>query len=232
MAERAHEVPAKYGPVTHIFHPRMRSYARRVEASLPGTITLIAAIMFLAYKRPALPYIILVSLIAFFAAIQLYSVLKPTMIALTKTHVLRARVFGWHAVERSSIDHTIFVEKLYAKKAYGQDLKGMVAKLRYRSFPSLWAIDSEAKPLLRLDGRVWDGKTMREVSAELSDQTSLYKAANVVDIDRQHPGLISFGERHPGWKSAVIISVSAAVVILLAVVSLLPEETAHAIHLY
>jgi len=60
MAERAHEIPAKYGDVLELFHPRMRSYGRRIEAALPGTITLFAAIAFLAYKRPALPYLVLV----------------------------------------------------------------------------------------------------------------------------------------------------------------------------
>ncbi len=54
MAERAHEIPAKYGDVLELFHPRMRSYGRRIEAALPGTITLVAAIAFLAYKTPRL----------------------------------------------------------------------------------------------------------------------------------------------------------------------------------
>ena len=55
MAERAHEVPAKYGEVNELFHPRMRSYGRRIEAALPGTIVLLAALAFIFYKRPALP---------------------------------------------------------------------------------------------------------------------------------------------------------------------------------
>ena len=115
MAERAHEVPAKYGEVHELFHPRMRSYGRRIEASIPGTIVLVAALAFIFYKRPALPYTILVLLIGTIAGINLYSVLKPTIIVITKTHVLRARTFGWFAVPRADISHTIFAEKLYPK---------------------------------------------------------------------------------------------------------------------
>ena len=75
MAERAHEVPAKYGEVNELFHPRMRSYGRRIEAALPGTIVLLAALAFILDKRPALPYTILVLLIGTIAGVNLYSVL-------------------------------------------------------------------------------------------------------------------------------------------------------------
>ena len=46
MAERAHEISSKHGTAEHIYHPRIRSYGRRVEAALPGTLTLIAALAF------------------------------------------------------------------------------------------------------------------------------------------------------------------------------------------
>jgi len=32
MAERAHEISSKHGTAEHIYHPRIRSYGRRVEA--------------------------------------------------------------------------------------------------------------------------------------------------------------------------------------------------------
>ena len=231
MAERAHEIPAKYGDVLELFHPRMRSYGRRIEAALPGTITLVAAIAFLAYKRPALPYLVLVLIICFFAGLSLYSVLKPTIVAITKTHVLRARIFGWHAVERKDMDHTIFVEKLYGKKAHGQDLSNVVAKLKYRSFPSMWALDKQGKSLLRLDGRVWDAKTMSTVASKLSDQTTVYKKANVLDIDRLHHGLITFTELHPGWKSATMAILAVLIVVIFGGAAILPEVMPRSIHL-
>ena len=71
MAERAHEISSKHGTAEHIYHPRISSYGRRVEAALPGTLTLIAALAFLGYKRPALPYTIVTLLIAFCAGISL-----------------------------------------------------------------------------------------------------------------------------------------------------------------
>ena len=163
MAERAHEISSKHGTAEHIYHPRIRSYGRRVEAALPGTLTLIAALAFLGYKRPALPYTIVTLLIAFCAGISLYSVLKPTIVALTDTHVLRARLIGWKAVPLKNIDHTILVEKLYPKQAHGKKTTGM-GRLRYRPVPAMWAISKNKKPLMRLDGRVWDAKTMRTVS--------------------------------------------------------------------
>ena len=230
MAERAHEISSKHGTAEHIYHPRIRSYGRRVEAALPGTLTLIAALAFLGYKRPALPYTIVTLLIAFCAGISLYSVLKPTIVALTDTHVLRARLIGWKAVPLKNIDHTILVEKLYPKQAHGKKTTGM-GRLRSRPVPAMWAIGKNKKPLMRLDGRVWDAKTMRTVSSKLSEQTTVYQKANVLDIDKLHPPLITFNELHPGWRSATIAVVAALVILLLGAGALLPEETARAIHL-
>ena len=210
MAERAHEVPAKYGEVNELFHPRMRSYGRRIEAALPGTIVLLAALAFILYKRPALPYTILV---------------------ITKTHVLRARTFGWFAVPLENIDHTIYAEKLYPKKAYGQKLKTVAGRLRYRSFPAMWAVDKDGKQLMRIDGRVWDGKTMREVSSKLSAQTTIYKQINVVNMDKEHKGLITFNELHPGWRSSLMTALAVIIVAILFAASFLPEEVARNIYM-
>lgn len=231
MAERAHEVPAKYGEVDHIFHPRMRSYGRRIEAAIPGTIVLLAALAFIFYKRPALPYTILVLLIGTIAGVNLYSVLKPTIIVITKTHVLRARTFGWFAVPLDSISHTILAEKLYPRKAYGQNLKTVAGRIRYRSVPSMWAVDKDGKQLMRFDGRIWDGKTMREVSSELSEKTTVYKQINVISMDKEHKGLITFNELHPGWRSTVITLLAIIVVGILFTASFLPEEIARNIYL-
>ena len=221
MAERAHEVPAKYGEVHELFHPRMRSYGRRIEASIPGTIVLVAALAFIFYKRPALPYTILVLLIGTIAGINLYSVLKPTIIVITKTHVLRARTFGWFAVPRADISHTIFAEKLYPKKAYGQYKYGIFEQ----------AVDKDGKQLMRLDGRVWDGKTMREVSSKLSAQTTIYKQINVISMDKEHKGLITFNELHPGWRSSLLTILAVIVVVILFAASFLPEEIARNIYM-
>ena len=231
MAERAHEVPAKYGEVDHIFHPRMRSYGRRIEAAIPGTIVLLAALAFIFYKRPALPYTIFVLLIGTIAGVNLYSVLKPTIIVITKTHVLRARTFGWSAVPLDSISHTILAEKLYPRKAYGQNLKTVAGRIRYRSFPSMWAVDKDGNQLMRLDGRIWDGKTMREVSSELSEKTTVYKQINVISMDKEHKGLITFNELHPGWRSTMITLLAIIVVGILFTASFLPEEIARNIYL-
>ena len=106
-----------------------------------------------------------------------------------------------------------------------------MGRLWYRPVPAMWAIGKNKKPLMRLDGRVWDAKTMRTVSSKLSEQTTVYQKANVLDIDKLHPHLITFNELHPGWRSATIAVVTALVILLLGAGALLPEETARAIHL-
>ena len=162
---------------------------------------LLAALAFILYKRPALPYTILVLLIGTIAGVNLYSVLKPTIIVITKTHVLRARTFGWFAVPLENIGHTIYAEKLYPK-SLRPETKTVAGRLRYRSFPAMWAVDKDGKQLMRIDGRVWDGKTMREVSSKLSAQTTIYKQINVVNMDKEHKGLITFNELHPAGAPA------------------------------
>ena len=74
----------------------------------------------------------------------------------------------------------------------------------------MWAVDKDGKQLMRIDGRVWDGKTMREVSSKLSAQTTIYKQINVVNMDKEHKGLITFNELHPGWRSSLMTALASS----------------------
>lgn len=95
----------------------------------------------------------------------------------------------------------------------------------------MWAVDKDGKQLMRLDGRVWDGKTMREVSSKLSAQTTIYKQINVISMDKEHKGLITFNELHPGWRSSLLTILAVIVVVILFAASFLPEEIARNIYM-
>lgn len=95
----------------------------------------------------------------------------------------------------------------------------------------MWAVDKDGKQLMRIDGRVWDGKTMREVSSKLSAQTTIYKQINVVNMDKEHKGLITFNELHPGWRSSLMTALAVIIVAILFAASFLPEEVARNIYM-
>ena len=104
--------------------------------------------------------------------------------------------------------------------------KGLRSTISYKS-----AVDKDGKQLMRIDGRVWDGKTMREVSSKLSAQTTIYKQINVVNMDKEHKGLITFNELHPGWRSSLMTALAVIIVVILFAASFLPEELARTIYL-
>lgn len=222
MAEHAHQVPDKYGEVVAIYHPRINSYWRRMVAAFPALLLSVGIIAFLVYKRPALPFsvaLVVILLVAFFVV---YSFLKPTIIVRTKTHLMRGRMIGWQAVPLVDIDHTVFAERLAPKKAIIQEEAGK--KLVVKGVPALWAVNSAKKRLMRIDGRIWDAKTMRTIAGEIASQTTVYSRINVVHMAKQWPGLVTFNELHPGWRSAAVAIASLMVVAFIAFGFLAPED--------
>lgn len=230
MAENAHEVPAKYGQVTNIYHPRIGSYHRRIIAGLPSAVLALACLWFMLAKRPTPLVMVLLALIAVGAVITLYSMLKPHLVVQTPTHILRGRLFGWHAVPLADIDHTVIAERLTPKQAAGKELTG-VAAVRYKGVPALWAINTKKKRVFRLDGRIWDAKTLRTIASTLAPQTTVYPSINVTQMNKQWPGLVTFNELHPGWKSATVGTVAGIFLLALAVAALLPDETLQQLHI-
>ncbi|MDY3049207.1 MAG: hypothetical protein SOR40_05475 [Rothia sp. (in: high G+C Gram-positive bacteria)] len=224
MAENAHQVPEKYGPVEKIFHPRIQSYHRRLLAAMPSGLLCLASLAFVGYKRPILPVSLGLILLAVLAALSLYSALRPQLIVLTEGYLLRGRLFGWQVVDRQRIDHTIMAERLTPRQAAGKQLKGLAA-LRYQGIPALWAVDSRKKRVFRLDGRMWDAKTAKALAASLSPQTTVYQLINVTQMNKQHPGLVTFNELHPGWKSATAGLLSVVFILLLAFFTFMPDQT-------
>ncbi|ORC25064.1 hypothetical protein A7979_08575 [Rothia nasimurium] len=224
MAEHAHQVPEKYGDVTKIYHPRINSYHRRLIAGLPSGVLAVACIWFMLAKRPTPLFMILLGLIALGALCAIYSTLRPHLVVRTHTHILRGRLFGWEAVELSSIVHTVFAERLTPRQAAGKQLTG-VAALRYKGVPALWALNAQGKRVFRLDGRIWDAKTLRTIATAIAPQTTVYPTINVTQMNKQHPGLVTFNELHPGWKSTTVGLISLAFLLALAVAAFLPDET-------
>ncbi|MEU7992847.1 hypothetical protein [Rothia amarae] len=224
MAEHVYQVPEKYGEAQGTYHPRIHSYHRRIFASIPPTLVILAIIFLLTRRRFALPYTIILIVVVIAAAFAIYSVLKPNIVVRTSTHLLRGRTIGWNVVPLANISQTVFAERLASKKSMNLP-DGGAKSLRHKGIPAMWALNSAGKKVFRLDGRIWDGKTMRRIAADISDQTVVYPRINVVQMNKQHPGLVTFNELHPGWKSAAVSIVSLIVLIVLAAGALLPEET-------
>ena len=224
MAEHAYQVPEKYGEAEGIYHPRIHSYHRRIFAAIPPTLVILAIIFLLTRRRFALPYTVILIVVVIAAAFAIYSVLKPNIVVRTKTHLLRGKTIGWQVVLLDSIDQTIFAERLASKKSMNLD-DGGAKSLRHKGIPAMWALNATGKKVFRLDGRIWDGKTMRRIAADVSGQTVVYPRINVVQMNKQHPGLVTFNELHPGWKSATIAVISLVILLALVAGAMLPEET-------
>lgn len=230
MAENAHEVPEKYGTVTDIYHPRINSYHRRILAVIPSGVLAVACLWFMVAKRPAPIAMVFLAIVALFALIGIYSVLKPHIVVKTDTHLLRGKLIGWEAIALKDINHTVLAERLIPKQATGKELTGLAA-IRYKGLPALWAVTADKKRLFRLDGRIWDAKTMRKIAAAISPQTTFYPNINVTQMNKQWPGLVAFNELHPGWKSAIFGAISLIMLAALAVAALLPEEILQQFHI-
>lgn len=230
MAENAHEVPEKYGEVTNIFHPRINSYHRRLLAVIPSGVLALACLWFMLAKRPTPIVMVLLALVVVGAIFTLYSMLKPQIVVKTQTHILSGRLLGWRAVPLADIDHTVLAERLTPKQAADKDLKG-VAAVRYKGVPAMWAVNAKKKRVFRLDGRIWDAKSLRAIAAAIAPQTTVYPLINVTQMNKQWPGLVTFNELHPGWKSATVGVIAALFLLALAVAAILPEETLQDLHI-
>lgn len=224
MAEHAHQVPEKYGAVTAIYHPRIHSYHRRLIAGAPGSVLALACIWFMVAKRPTPIVMVILTFIVLGAIFAVYSMLRPQIVVKTDSHILRGRLVGWEVVALADIEHTVLAERLTPKQAAGKELTGMAA-LRFKGVPALWALNSKQKRVFRLDGRIWDAKTMRTIAADISPQTTVYRVINVTQMKTQHPGLVTFNELHPGWKSMTLGAISLVFLLALAAAAFLPEET-------
>lgn len=224
MAEHAHQVPEKYGQTVTVYHPRIHSYHRRLIAGVPSGILALACIWFMVAKHPRPIVMVVLAFIALSAIFAVYSMLRPQIVVKTDTHILRGKLVGWEAVPLANIEHTVLAERLTPKQASGKELKG-VAALRFKGTPALWALNEKKKRVFRLDGRIWDTKTMRSIASSISPQTTVYKVINVTQMNTQHPGLVTFNELHPGWKSTTLGAISLAFLLALAVAAFLPAET-------
>lgn len=206
-----------------IYRPRVTSYHRRLWAATGPLLVASAVLAFALFKRPtplALVALLLIALGAFFAA---YSVLKPSLVVLTDRYLLRGKLIGWQIIELKDVSQTLLVERLTPKKALSAE-ENSFNKMRFKGVPALWFLDSAGKSLMRLDGTIWDYKTLKKVASDASTQTLAYPKINVTQVNRQHPGLVTFNELHPGWRSTALALASALLILALAAGALLPES--------
>lgn len=226
MAEYAHQVPEKYGSPITVYRPRITSFHRRLLAATGPILVAVAVLAFLFYRRPTMLLTVGLVLLALGALVVAYSVLKPSIVVKTDTHVLRGKLIGWQAVNLNRVSQTILVERLTPKKALNSEATGLLA-MGNKGIPGAWLIDANGKQLMRLDGRIWDYKTLKTIAAAAAPQTLSYPKINVVQMDQQHKGLITFNELHPGWRSATIAIISTVIIIVLGLGAVLPEEILH-----
>ena len=186
MAERAHEVPAKYGEVNELFHPAcapMAGASRRPPRHHP---VLLAALAFIFYNDPArrTPFSYCSSAPSR-ASTSTRCSSRP--LSSSPRPVLRARKpsGGSGRTPRRHQPHHLR-GKLYPKKAYGQNLETMADASRYRSFlppcgPSRYrkaahasrrASTGTAKPCVRISNRI-------------SAKGTIYKQINVISMDKE-----------------------------------------------
>lgn len=222
MAENLRDVPERYGRVVEGFHPRIGSYGRRLGSVAPHLVLAALLVLYLFYKRPAAAFVVVAVALILGAGILCWSVLKPTAAALTTTHLLRARTIGWHAVERSRITDSVFVERLRPRAAL-QEGGGPVRRFRQRGAPALWFTDDAGRRLMRFDGTVWDVRTLRDLAGKVTPSTEYFQEANVMDVEAQHPGLVSFTERHPRVRGTVLSLLAVAMILLVGLHALWPE---------
>ena len=113
MAETIRQIPAKYGALEHVFHPRMGSYGRRLGAALPPLLLVVVAVFVIGYRRPAGPAMGVLLLLALVGLVTAYAYLRPALVVLTAHHVLLSRWVGFRAVprERVRLDTETVTEK-------------------------------------------------------------------------------------------------------------------------
>lgn len=222
MAENLRDVPAQYGTRPEGFYPRINSYGRRLLSVLPTLVFAVVLLVIVFERRAAAPLIILVVLLEALAALVVYSVLSPAIVAVTETHVLRGRLVGWKAAPLAKVEHSVFVERMQPRAALKAPDTAM-ARLRYRGIPGLWLLDGAGKRVMHFDGRIWDAKTLRAISQRTTPATTVYQQANVQDIDQRHPGMLTFRQKHPRFLSTVATVLAVVVLVALFLLHFHPE---------
>lgn len=164
MAESIRQIPARYGTPEKVLHPRIGSMGRRLLACLPALLLGLLCLAALAVRRPAPIAGIVLAAAGAGCAIAVWRRLRPVTVAITPTHVLGSRTIGFHTMERARIERLVVVESLRRPAAEGADGR---AKRAGAARPYLWAADDSGRRLFRMDGTIWDRRSIEQLVEHL-----------------------------------------------------------------
>ena len=206
MAETVRQIPSRYGTPVQVFHPRISSYGRRLGAALPPLLVVGLAALLVYYRRPGVPGMAVLALLALVGALASYAYLRPALVVLTGSHVLASRWVGFRAVPRERIAQVVTVEALLPPRP---------REGAPRARPQLWFVTAAGRSALLLDGTVWDGRTLQEI-ARLSGATHVnFARATPAELSAHWPRLVSWRVRYPRVRYALSSLALVAVVGLL-----------------
>lgn len=213
MAENIRHLPERFGDVQEVWHPRITSMGRRLLACLPAALLGAVCLVLLWMRRPT-PVITVIVVVVILVCIALcWTWLRPNTVAVTRTHVVGSRAIGFHTVERSKVARAVVVESL--EKPGQGNKKGGKAPRRGLARPFLWLADDAGRSLFRLDGTVWDLKSMSSLAGYLGVPQERIQRIEPKELSAAWPKLVTVLMRYPWIKSlftgAVLICTVAAV---------------------
>ncbi|KAA9395368.1 hypothetical protein FCK90_02920 [Kocuria coralli] len=214
MADNIRHIPERFGEVQQVWHPRITSMGRRLLACLPPALlgVMCLAVLWLRRPAPAISAIIAVIVLACVGLCWLW--LRPSMVAVTRSHVLGSRIVGFHKAQRSEIEQAVLVEAL---ERPGQASAGRDGKPRRRGLtrPYLWLVDDGGRRLFRLDGTVWDVRSLNQLADYLGVPVQKVPRTTPKNLARSWPRIVGPLMRYPWIRS---VSSGAVLIATVAVV--------------
>ncbi|MDO5618625.1 hypothetical protein [Kocuria sp.] len=213
MADNIRHIPERFGPVQRVWHPRISSMGRRILACLPAAFLGLVCLVMLWMRRPtpAISAIIVVVILVCIALCWVW--LRPNTVAVTATHVLGSRAVGFSNAAREKARSVVVVESLERPGFSAQ--RGGKAPKRGFARPYLWLVDHAGKPIFRLDGTVWDARSMNELADQLGVAVNRIQRVEPKELAQAWPKLVTPLMRYPWIKSvftgALLVGTVAAV---------------------
>lgn len=214
MADNIRHVPERFGPVQQVWHPRITSMGRRLVACLPAAALGLICLGVLWFRRPA-PMVSIIIVVVILVCLALCWVwLRPNTVVATASHLLGSRAVGFHTVRRDRIARAVLVEALEVGSRGPTDPGGK-SRRRGLTRPYLWLVDDAGRRLFRLDGTVWDLKSLTAIVEYAGVPVDRFPRATAGEVAHAWPKVVGLFMRHPWIKSvlsgALLIATVAAV---------------------
>lgn len=210
MADNIRRIPERFGAVQAVWHPRITSVGRRLLACLsPGLLGVIClGVLWMRRPAPAISVVIVAVILGCVVACWLR--LRPHTVAVTHTHVLGSRLVGFHQVRRDAVAGAVVVESL--EKPGRISRQGAKAPKRGFARPMLWFVDEAQRPVLRLDGNVWDLRSLDELTDYVGVRTHRYHRVEPQELAQSWPKTVTVLMRYP-WITSVLTGFTLVAVV-------------------